>query len=509
MVDLLNNNYLPFSTSNRRTNSVPRIVNFFNNRSVFITGATGFCGKVLVEKLLRSCPGIRNIYVLIRGKRGQKTEQRLEALLNSMIFDNLKKTNPNVLSKIIGIEGDITLPNLGISDSDLNTIIDDVSIVFHSAATVNFNEPLKDSIRFNVIGTKEIISLCHRIKNLAVLVHVSTAYANCNLSTVEEDFYPPPVDPLSMLELCKWMDADLLNEITPKLLGDRPNTYTYTKALAEHLIYQQTGKLPVAVVRPSIVACSFNEPMPGWIDNVNGPTGLILAVGKGILRTMYNNSSAIADIIPVDMVINLIIAAAWYTVEQQVDKNKIQIYNCTTSTINPLTWGKVEKLTVSNLIKYPSIQVFRHPGGSFKESKIINQICVFYEQLLPVYLLDFVQLLLGQKRFIRRLYGKVGKAVEALEYFTRRQWYFKCANVVNLREILTDEEREMFFFDARKIDWDDYWVTYVKGARKFVLKEDESTYPQARENLKRIKLFTNLVKLIIVCIILISIWKFL
>lgn len=239
---------------------------------------------------------------------------------------------------------------------------------------------------------------------------------------------------------------------------------------------------------------------------VNGPTGLILAVGKGILRTMYNNSSAIADIIPVDMVINLMISAAWYTVEQQ--PNKIQIYNCTTSTINPLTWGKVGELTLSNFVKYPSAQVFRHPGGSFKESQIINQICVFYDQLLPVYILDFLQLLLGQKRFIRRIYGKVEKAVEVLEYFTTRQWYFKCGNVVNLRELLSEQEQELFFFDARKICWNDYWVNYVKGSRKFVLKEDESTYPQARENLRRIKLFTSLIKVTIVCIILMIIWKF-
>ena len=61
------------------------------------------------------------------------------------------------------------------------------------------------------------------------------------------------------------MDTDLINDMTKKLLlsAKRPNTYTYTKSIAEHLIYQQTGKLPIAVVRPSIVASSFLEPMQG------------------------------------------------------------------------------------------------------------------------------------------------------------------------------------------------------------------------------------------------------
>lgn len=210
-----------------------------------------------------------------------------------------------------------------------------------------------------------VIELCQHIKNLAMLTHVSTAYANCHINSgpVEEKFYPPPMDPNNLISLCEWMDSGIVNDITKKLLGDRPNTYTFTKSLAEHLIYQQSGRLPVVVVRPSIVASSFAEPLPGWVDNVNGPTGIILACGKGLLRTMYNKPTAIADIIPVDFVINLIIAAAWHTVEVHPNKNEIPVYNCCTGTINPLYWGDVERLSVSNLIKYPSAQVFRHPGG--------------------------------------------------------------------------------------------------------------------------------------------------
>lgn len=58
------------------------------------------------------------------------------------------------------------------------------------------------------------------------------------------------------------MDEELIATLTPKLIGERPNTYTYTKALAEYLVQQEAGDLNVAIVRPSIVGASWKEPFP-------------------------------------------------------------------------------------------------------------------------------------------------------------------------------------------------------------------------------------------------------
>jgi len=91
------------------------VAQFYNNKIVFITGATGFMGKVLVEKLLRST-NILKLLVLIRPKKGVQTEQRLQTLLSSSVFDRLRDIDSTLLDKVEAVNGDITEDNLGIDE---------------------------------------------------------------------------------------------------------------------------------------------------------------------------------------------------------------------------------------------------------------------------------------------------------------------------------------------------------------------------------------------------------
>ncbi|XP_015788751.1 putative fatty acyl-CoA reductase CG5065 [Tetranychus urticae] len=474
-----------------------QIGNFFNDRSVFITGATGFMGKVLVEKLLRSCSGVKNIYVLLRNKKGLNTHQRLDELMDAKIFDRLKEENPKALNKVIGISGDISLDGLGLSDNDLKMLIKEISVVFHSAATVKFDEPLRASIEFNVLGTRRVIQFCHKLNKLMALVHVSTAYANCNRFEIDEAFYESPIKPQQVVDAMEWMSDDIINEITPKLVGDRPNTYTYTKALAETLLTQECGSLPVAIVRPSIVTAAAREPCAGWVDNMNGPTGLVLASSKGILRTMLIDSKATADLIPVDTVINLMITVAWYTATRQ--QNNIMIYNCTSGLLNPITWGDIERIAFPILLKYPSSEMFRYPGGYFKNNKLANEISVFFEHFIPSYLADFLSALTGgQRGKMVKIYEKLHRASKALEFFTTRQWRFKVDNVLMLCDQLRGVDKQLFHFDIRDLHWPTYWEDYILGIRKYVLKEENSTLPSARKNLQRLYYLNRIIDLFLI-----------
>ncbi|GFX72304.1 fatty acyl-CoA reductase 1 [Trichonephila clavipes] len=127
----------------KKQNNYQSITEFYNGKSIFITGAAGFLGVVLLESLLRIFSGIQSIYILLRPKKGLSPQERKKEILSRTIFNELKKTNPNVFEKIHVVEGDVSLPNMGMSDEDLLKITENVTIVFHCAASINFFKPFR------------------------------------------------------------------------------------------------------------------------------------------------------------------------------------------------------------------------------------------------------------------------------------------------------------------------------------------------------------------------------
>lgn len=86
------------------------------------------------------------------------------------LFDTIRKERPIELNKVIPICGDITLQQLGISEGDQQLLCRNVSVVFHSAATVKFDEKLELSVKINMLGTKSLVELCHRMMHLDVSI---------------------------------------------------------------------------------------------------------------------------------------------------------------------------------------------------------------------------------------------------------------------------------------------------------------------------------------------------
>ncbi|KAI4872077.1 hypothetical protein NFI96_026542, partial [Prochilodus magdalenae] len=430
------------------------ISEWYAGKNVLITGATGFMGKVLVEKLLRSCPEVRSLYLLVRPKAGQSMQERVQDMLKCKLFDRVREDNPEFHQKIIPISSELTQPGLALSSDDVKKLTDCINIVFHCAATIRFDEPLKHALQLNVIATQQLLALALQMQNLHAFIHISTAYANCNRRHIDEVIYPPPVEPKKLIDSLEWMDDAIVRDITPRLIGDRPNTYTYTKALAECVVQQESGKLNIGIIRPSIVGASWQEPFPGWIDNFNGPSGVFIAAGKGILRTMRASNDAVADLIPVDVVINLTLAAGWYTAVHR-PKSAV-VYNCTTGGINPFHWGEIEHHVMSTFKRNPLEQAFRRPNANITSNYLINQYWILVSHKFPALLYDLFLRLSGQKPHIQ----------------------YHCSGG---RDSVT------FNFDVRQLNWPEYIENYCIGTKKYVLNEDMSDIPAARQHLRKLR----------------------
>lgn len=159
----------------------------------------------------------------------------------------------------------ILIFSLGIEPSVQQTLIKEVDIVFHSAATVRFDEHLSLAMQINVFGTQNLLELCRQMSHLEVFIHISTAYSNCNRLSIEEKIYDPPISKTQVQKMLNCLNGKMIDRILPAILAGFPNTYVFTKCLAESVIAEYASDLPVVIFRPAIVMSTEKEPIPGWI----------------------------------------------------------------------------------------------------------------------------------------------------------------------------------------------------------------------------------------------------
>lgn len=331
-------------------------------------------GKVLIEKLLRSCSDLNRVFILIREKKSKSAAERLEDLKKIPVFDRLHTECPHTLPKMVAINGDVTAKGLGISAEDL-ALMANVSVIFHAAASVRFDDPLKEAILMNTRGTYELLRLAENLKEIRSIVHVSTTYCNPDIQTVEEEIYPPKADWRTAVKMAEQLDEEVINVMTAKFTRRSPNTYTFTKGLAEQVVAEYRHKLPLIIYRPSIVVSALDEPMPGWIDNFNGPTGLLIACSIGLLRTTCADPNVVSDFTPVDTSIKAMIVAAWRRgIAHQTDE--LPIYNCSTSLQRSFTTGFIVRMGETLSAEVPMNKMLWKPGGSITKCKYDNFIKV-------------------------------------------------------------------------------------------------------------------------------------
>lgn len=469
-----------------------RIGEVFRNKTVFISGGTGFLGKLLIEKLLRVTK-VKKLYLLVRQKKGKSSFERLNDIFNHVIFSKLKSENPDSVKKCQIIVGDVIQENLGISEGDRELLQNEVNFIFHSAATTRFDDTLKDAVIMNTRGTKYMLDLAKGCKHLELFIHVSTAYAFPHEKILYEKPYPPPANPNEVLNGLSWISDDALEGFSKKILGNCPNTYTFSKALAEDLVNQEVGKMPVIIIRPAVVIPTLDDPIPGFFNNLTSPMGIFIGAGKGVIRTMYLDSKSFANLVPADSTINGTLISIW----DYLTTKKQYVFNlCVPLEDIKLNWEEIVELgkdVIYNRIPFNGI--LWYPGGSMTKSKAWHYFNFVLFQIIPAFFIDGLLLCLGYPPVLLKVNNRLHKGQEMFEYYTTRAWYFKTDYLVHMRKKLNSIEKKLYKVDAEGLVIKDYLEKCMLYARRHMFKETDDMIPTAKRNMKILFVVDRIIKI--------------
>lgn len=444
-------------------------------KTVLLTGGTGFLGKVVVERLLRTAPELERIYLLIRETR-EPAAARFEAeVLPAGVFESLANTYGEGWSrffrdKVTPVAGDISQPRLGLSEGAFATLTAQVDIVINSAASVSFDAPVNEALLHNTRSTQNVAEFALACRS-AVLVHISTAYVAGRRSGLVVEGPLPDIALAEIAVLDELMRAiheeSERDHADPRATRARlveagmtrarnrgwHDTYTYTKALGEMVIAQHRGHVPTAIVRPAIIESSLRDPVPGWLENLNVVDPLFVEYGRGRMPDFPLRRDTVLDVIPVDLVANAIVAL----LPRVADSDAVAYYTVGSGALNPLTGARLYDVSREYFLRQPMLDrhlrpippptwTFPTPQG-FREM-LNGDACRSTTAKRLMYLAD--------------LYDSYANA----------DYIFDTTNTRGLLDDLSGHDRALLDFDVQRIDWRTYLQEiHIPGLRRHVLKE--------------------------------------
>lgn len=390
-------------------------------KRIAITGATGFLGTALVERLLRCVPG-SDIVVLVRpGRRQNAAERTAREIIRNDCFDRLRGElgedfDATVARRLTTVAGDVTNDGLGL-DEEGKTVLASCDIVVHAAASVSFDAPIDSAVEVNLLGPSRVATtvndlvVSHRPANAPPphLISVSTAYVS---SGHRGDAFELPISDSPYIAVPDWRSeveavrrarsdaqADsrtparlakfrkmargelgaagtaLLAKRTERLredwVTDRlvelgraraqalgwPDAYAFTKSLGEVALADTKGDLAVTVVRPSIVESSLADPVPGWIRGFRMAEPVIISYARGLLKQFPGTPEGVLDVIPVDLVAAAIIAVAAHGPGSPEES----VYQVASGVRNPLRYGTLVSLCEAWFTEHPLYDTHGQP----------------------------------------------------------------------------------------------------------------------------------------------------
>lgn len=478
------------------------ISDFYRDKVVFVTGGTGFIGKIVVEKLLRTCE-VKEVILMVREKKNTQPEHRIKKLCASPIFERLAKKNPNYQDRIRVIEGDLEKPNFDLCPESMDYLKEHTHVILHIAATVKFDEEMIKAITINLGGTRTALEIARQSKNLQSFVYVSTAYSNSYDEHIQERVYPIDCNPEKIL--ANLDDEKLIQDVINYSLK-WPNTYTFTKALAEAMTLEYRQHFPVAIVRPSCVMASLNEPVPGWCDSIYGTNGTFIGWYYGLIRTSHIDPEVTIDTVPVDYVSNAIIAVGWKTYFERAQEPELLVYNCISSTDNPLTFDERRRECEKACKKHPLLTGIYRPITFASSNEFMFRMYSLVLHYLPAYIMDLAMKLRGEKPRLVDTYIKIDKVVATVKKFSNTTYFFDNQNMRDLYLAMSPVDHQHYPCDNRNYSWRLYFEVAVPGLKKYFFKEDLNNVKRARQSMRKKELIVNTLLFLIVGLMLLQLY---
>ncbi len=382
------------------------IAEALDGKRIAITGATGFVGTALVERLLRQVPGCDLVLLIRPGKRTTVEDRLRREILKNDAFDRLKadlgggsQFDEMTARRIQVVAGDVSMDGLGLSPAD-RAILATCDIVIHSAAAVAFDSPLDRAVEINLMGPVRVAATLNDLGVTPHLVAVSTCYVAGNRrgrapeELVSEGPFDLGLSWRAEVESARRLRSDLeAQSRTPTLLtrlrkaartelgaagapalaakteqlrgrwvNDElvqagrsraasvawPDAYAFTKALGEQALTETKGAVPVSIVRPSIIESAVSEPKPGWIRGFRMAEPVIISYARGLLKEFPGVPEGTIDVIPVDLVV-----AAIVTVAALGPVAAPRITHVASSSANPLKYGTLVDNVRSYFTEHP------------------------------------------------------------------------------------------------------------------------------------------------------------
>jgi fatty acyl-CoA reductase len=475
---------------------------------LLITGVTGFVGQAVLERVLGDLPDARAV-LLVRPHGGLSGTARAESVLAGPAFNQLRdRIGGEALRRMLDERVEVIEADVADGPPDLPG---DLDVVFHCAASVSFDPPIDEGFRANVLGSANLYQAIRVAGATPHVVHVSTAYvAGVARGIVAEEPLGHTVDWRTerdaAFEASRAVEAasrrpEMLEAFLrrarrehsragPQTVADDaerrrrewvnrrlvryglsraqslgwPDVYTLTKALGERVAEEAAGDgVRVSIVRPSIIESAWRHPFPGWIEGFKMAEPIILAYGRGNIPEFPGIPEGILDLIPVDLVVNAMLAVAASPPEREP-----RYYHVCSGSRNPMHYRRTFQLVREYFLEHPLRQrgrgEIRVPDWRFPGRSRVERMLRAGERAVGV--ADRVVRRLPRssrvRGWVRRLDRERGRLDFVRRYadlyapYAEAEVIYTDERTVELWESLPAEDRARFPFDAAEIDWEHY-----------------------------------------------------